>query len=277
MEFDELLERHHGVVSAEQLMQSGQSRDMIRTAVRDGLLIRVRHGWYRVAEADEVVVEIVADGAVVSCITALERAGLWVPEGYSDAHHSRITRHERRRSTDRCRRYGRPSPAQRSVDRVIDALQYAVRCATEEDFIILCDSALNTCQVTLDELRAAFATAPKYVRRAIEKCEPRAASGTETAARLRLRAAGMAVKVQHRIGRAHYVDLLVGERLAIEVDSRAHHTGEINYESDRARDRKSIAKGYIPMHITYRQVFTEWHTTFADILRAVRSGYHRAL
>ncbi|MEY1673204.1 hypothetical protein AB4Z55_03405 [Gordonia sp. ABKF26] len=275
MDFDELIERFGGVVATHQLLAAGETTASIRDAHRSGTLTSIRHGWYRTPAADPEVVGAVADDGVVSCASALRRHGLWIPE-HPIALHSRVTRHQRRRSHDRCRRYGRPTPARGAVDDVATALQYAARCFDVEGFVILCDSALNSGKITPERLRAEFDDAPMFIRRAIGKTNRLAASGTETAARLRLESAGLRVAVQHRVPGVGWVDLVVGQRLALELDSVEHHTGVEKYEEDRARDRKLIAHGYFPLRLTYAQVFRDWATTYADIAQIIAGGYHRS-
>lgn len=189
--------------------------------------------------------------------------------------HSRVTRYGRRHSHDRCRRYGRPTPAVGAIDDVVTALHYAARCCSAKDFVILCDSAMNHGKLTEAQLRTEFRHSPHSIRRLIDKCDKLAGSGTETAARLRLRAAGVTVEVQHHVPAVGHIDLLVGERLAVELDSRDHHTGVTNYESDRRRDRLLVADGYIPLRLTYGQVFRHWEATYADIQRIMRQRIHR--
>lgn len=275
MDYEQLVARFGGVFSTNQLLGTGETAEQIRRAVECGAIQRVRHGWYQAPDADPEVVAAVADNTVVSCASALRRHGLWIPE-HPIASHTRVTRYERRRAPDRCRRHGRPTPAGAAVDDVATALQYAARCFDEEGFIILCDSALHHGKLSVDDLRAEFRLAPFYLRKAVEKCNRLAASGTETAARLRLISAGLEVKVQHEVPTVGWIDLLVGNRLAIELDSRTHHTGEEDYERDRIRSRKLIPLGYLPMRLTYAQVFGDWETTYADIVATVRKGYHRS-
>lgn len=274
MDFDDLAKAYGGVLATHQLLACGHSTEDIRQAKFDGMLSPLRHGWYAVRDADPGVVAAVRDRGVVTCASALRRCGLWVPD-HSKELHNRVTRHERRQSHDRCRRYGRPSPALVAVDDVLTSLQYGARCFDEEGFVILCDSALNLGEVTVKELEHAFRLAPEKIRRSIGKCDEGAASGTETAGRLRLKSRGVKVEVQHEVPGVGHIDLLVGDRLAIEFDSKAHHTGEENYEADRTRDRKLVARGYIPMRVTYNQVFLRWNSTYADIQAALRNGYHR--
>ena len=78
---------------------------------------------------------------------------------------------------------------------------------------------------------------------------------------------GVHVEVQHHVPEVGWVDLLIGGRLVLELDSRDHHTGESNYESDRTRDRKLVAQGYLPMRVTYGQVFRTWDSTYRHPVR----------
>jgi very-short-patch-repair endonuclease len=274
VDYDAVIEKFGGVVSTRQLLESGQSEEAIRRAVDADVLRRLRHGWYATLDADPEVMSTVEDGCLVTCITALTRHGLWIPEGHEGVH-SRVTRYGRRHSHDRCRRYGRPTPAVGAIDDVMTALHYAARCCSAENFVILCDSAMNHGKLTKEQLRTEFRHSPDSIRRLIERCDKLAGSGTETAARLRLRAAGVTVTVQHHVPGVGHIDLLVGERLAVELDSRDHHTGVTNYESDRRRDRLLVADGYIPLRLTYGQVFRHWEATYADIQRIMRQQIHR--
>lgn len=63
MDIAELAERHAGVLSTAKLLMSGSTTAQIRKAVTDGYLIRLRHGWYQVTDADATVVAVVAGGA----------------------------------------------------------------------------------------------------------------------------------------------------------------------------------------------------------------------
>ncbi|MFW0782939.1 hypothetical protein AAFP35_00330 [Gordonia sp. CPCC 206044] len=274
MDYETLVERFGGVVATRQLIGAGYDEKAISVAVDDGALDRLRHGWFATGAAEPAVVEAVRGGGLLTCVSSLQRHGLWIPEGHEGVH-SRVTRYGRRHGPDGCRRYGRPSPAVGAIDDVATSLHYAARCLTLEEFIIVCDSALHHRKLTDDDLTQEFRRSPDRIRTAITKCDRRAASGTETAARLRLRSAGLAVEVQHEVSGVGWVDLLVGGSLAIELDSRDHHTGADNYESDRHRDRLLIALGYIPLRLTYGQVFRHWESTYADIERMIRRGIHR--
>lgn len=84
----------------------------------------------------------------------------------------------------------------------------------------------------------------------------------------------MIVRAQVEIPGVGRVDLLIGRRLVIECDSRAHHTGEAAYESDRTRDRKLVRMGYLVIRLTYQQKLNDWPNVEADILALIRRDEH---
>jgi very-short-patch-repair endonuclease len=95
-----------------------------------------------------------------------------------------------------------------------------------------------------------------------------AESGLETKARLRLRALGIPYRAQVRISRVGYVDLLVGERLVIELDGEAWHSGPIAYSEDRRRDLELMRQGFVVMRLSFAQVMSEW-ALVESVIRAI--------
>ena len=101
------------------------------------------------------------------------------------------------------------------------------------------------------------------------------ASGLETLARLHLRGHNLQVRSQVQIMGVGRVDLVVGDRLVLELDSRAHHTDHDAYERDRARDLELVRRGYLVVRVTYLQVMTGWANVERAILEITRRGEHR--
>ncbi|MGU3292961.1 type IV toxin-antitoxin system AbiEi family antitoxin domain-containing protein [Williamsia sp. M5A3_1d] len=261
-----------GVVSRAQLIAIGVDDASVRRLIRTGELHRLRPGWFASPWADPQVVEAVRAGGVLTCLAALRRHGLWVPEDRRRLHVRAA--HRGSRIPDACRLHGPIPPPTSAVDDLLCALRHAVLCLDAEGLVVLCDSALNTRLATGEELATALSAAPSRIRSLLDRCDPAAQSGTETMVRLRLRSQNIAVTVQPLIDGVGFVDLLVGERLVIECDSLAHHTGLDGYENDRARDRTLIALGYLPMRLSYRQIVHEWPTCNRAILDVVRRGDH---
>ncbi|WP_040511336.1 type IV toxin-antitoxin system AbiEi family antitoxin domain-containing protein [Gordonia soli] len=275
MDYASLIRNFGGVVSTAQLLRTGATPREIREAVATGHLTRLRQGWYATPDADPEIQNAVMLGGTLTCASSLTRSGLWVPESTLHKSHYRRSRHHEAFLGQECGRFGRPTKVVAAVDDVMTSLQYAAHCIDTESFIVICDSALHLGVVTITELESAFAHAPDRIRRAIDRCDGRSESGTETMARLRLISAGMRVRIQVFVAGVGRIDLIIGDLLAIEIDSFAHHTGEVAYESDRLRDRNVLLAGLIPMRLTYAQVVHRWPRTFFDIQQLVRRGVHR--
>lgn len=124
------------------------------------------------------------------------------------------------------------------------------------------------------DLRRIFAGAPQRVLRLLDQVDPLAGSGTESVARFRLRAARVEVRSQVEIEDLGHVDLLVGERLIVECDSKDHHNNEQRKEDNR-RDRVAVLGGYRVLRFDYDDVMFRWDTVLAEIMGVVRSRRHR--
>ena len=265
----------HQVYTLTELRELGMDDATIRRTVRNGDLTRLRTGWFAAPGADATVVAAVRTGGVLGCVSALHHHGFWVPPGLDDRTHIRFGKKAAAATTARsCRGYGRPAPTLAAVDPAAVALESALRCVDDESWIVLCDSVLNTCQLSVSELTDQMQNVPAKMRALLDKCDSRSQSGTETMVRLRLRALGFDVIVQPQIPHVGRVDLRVG-RLLIECDSRAHHTDRDNYRNDRRRDRQALIDGWIPMRITYEEVLCRWERVLTDIRAVTRDRRHR--
>jgi len=81
------------------------------------------------------------------------------------------------------------------------------------------------------------------------------------------------VRIQVEIPGVGTVDTLVGDRLILELDSRAHHLGS-NYEKDRTRDLLAIEQGYIVLRVSYHRVMNDWPSVERVVMALVRRGEH---
>ncbi|MGJ0120195.1 type IV toxin-antitoxin system AbiEi family antitoxin domain-containing protein [Williamsia sp. MIQD14] len=272
-ELEQAIHASRGVVSRRQLADLAVGDPEIRRLVRHGTLRRLRPGWFAAHHADPMVVEAVSAGGVLTCVSALRRHGLWVPEHASKLHLR--SAHRRARLASGCRVYGTIPPPTSAVDDLLCSLAYSARCLDAEGLVVVCDSALNSRRATIEEITTALRPAPTRTRALVDRCDGAAQSGTETMVRLRLRSRNIGAAPQAHIAGVGFVDLLVGDRLVIECDSREHHTGTERYENDRARDRTLIELGYLPLRLSYRQIVHDWPATQAAILTLIRRGDHR--
>ena len=111
--------------------------------------------------------------------------------------------------------------------------------------------------------------------RLLALADGRAQSGLETLARLRLRSRGLKIRVQVTIPPVGRVDLLVGDRLVIELDGDEWHSTREQREEDRRRDSALVARGYLVMRAGYHRVLDDWDAFEREVLAVVRRREHR--
>lgn len=282
---NDLLVRSHGVVTLAQLEACGFSAYRRSRAVAGGELIRVRNGWFAAPDVPPELVRATRIGGRLTCASALAMRGLWtLPD--SRLHVSLPRNACRLRSPDdrhralvrndptlalHWRRYDLDSDT--ALDSIESAIAHLIRCAGRDAAIVTIDSALNRRLLTQGELAKILAMLPGKYSRIGALVDARAESGLETLARLRLRRRGIRVSTQVQIAEVGRVDVLVGDRIILELDGRAHHLGE-QFERDRGRDLRATRSGYLPLRVSYRQVLHEWGSIEATILDLVRHGEH---
>lgn len=261
-----------GIWTAKDLIDAGLGQSAVRRLLVEGRLRRVRRGWYAEPAADPAVVCAVALGGALGCVSALARAGVWVPP--TSEVHVRTSRWRQQVMPPgvlRCPPVGGPDavPVQ-AVDPVEVALRSAWFCQPDESLVALMDSVVHLGLLPGAQLEGILGSTVR-ARALVARCD-RAESGTESRVRLRLRARRIPLRPQVWVTPRDRVDLLVGERLVIEVDSRAHHTGEDNYRCDRDRDLRLRALGFIVVRLTYEQVMYRWDKVEPALLAMVRRG-----
>lgn len=261
----------HGVYSRAELEALGLDAREIRRMVAAGELEIVRRGWYATPAHDDRVHAAVKAGGVLSCVSALRRHGFWLPPGYPEDHR-RIARNAKADSG--CRGFSPLAAGRVGVDPVVIALECAARCMREEDWIAVCDSVLNTWNVSAEELRGRMGHLPKYVVAMFGKTDVNSQSGTESIARVRLRALHFSVVVRPQIADVGRTDLRIG-RILIECDSRQHHASLESYQNDRTRDRKAVVGRWITLRLTYDDILFGWDEVVEDIRAITAKDRHR--
>ncbi|WP_420041554.1 hypothetical protein [Gordonia sp. MP11Mi] len=161
-----------------------------------------------------------------------------------------------------------------AVDSIPVALKYAVRCLSPDEWIAVCDSHLNSTGISVDDLIAAMGRIGPTVRDLLYRTDPRSQSGTESIARVRLKALGYDVVVQPNIAGVQWSDLRLG-KLILECDSVLHHASREDYELDHHRDRRALVDGWMTMRLTYDDIIFGWDETLADIRAITQARRHR--
>lgn len=256
------------------LREAGVSAHSLRCAKERGEIRTVRQGWVALPDADPQVVGAVARGVVLSCVTAAERHGLWMPERLplhvaAPPHAARITVPSR--VVVHWARPILPRPPDATVDEVVNALALVAGCQPFESALVIWESAMNKGLIDAARLRGLDLPAP--ARELLTRARPFADSGLETIFISRLRWMGVRMLPQAWI-LDRRVDLLIGERLVVQIDG-ATHTGA-QRTRDIAHDAQLVLHGYYSLRFSYEQVMERWPEVQAVIMEAVAQGKHLA-
>lgn len=263
----------------------GCSAEEVRAAVRSHEIRRVRNGWFATPDAHPDLVRAVRVGGTATAATVARLHRLWIQD--DDRLHVRV-RHstgrlasptDRRMPLDReqhgvCVHYSIRGGLDLARDPLTLALAEMFACADPDSVLATVDSAIERGVLQMGHLDLLRQWMPRSRRRLIDRVDPGSQSGLETRVRLLLRSKRVGFRAQADIEGVGYVDFLVGERLVLEVDGRAFHTGEA-FEEDRRRDFVLTTRGYLVLRLSYRQVMQDWERTRAGILALVSRGDHR--
>ncbi|WP_202566506.1 endonuclease domain-containing protein [Agreia sp. COWG] len=153
-------------------------------------------------------------------------------------------------------------------------LAHLFRCQPRENVIVSLDSALRGGHILRPELRDIVRQLPAKYAEYLDLVDMSSESGLETKARLRLRAHNIPYRTQVRISRVGHVDLLIGERLVLELDGEAWHSGPLAYAEDRRRDLELLRQGFLVMRLSFSQVMNQWNLVEAVITSMVARREH---
>ncbi|MCS5733014.1 type IV toxin-antitoxin system AbiEi family antitoxin domain-containing protein [Herbiconiux daphne] len=287
----ERLAMEGGVASTVQLQLAGVSLSAIGRAIRSGEILRLRSGWVGLPDGPPEVLRAVRVGGRLSCLSVLRHERLWCAR--DDRLHVRVANrathlaapHDRRVPlgdperwgvvVHRSRRaYGLDEPVG-PVDTLEWALLHSIACQSKADAIVTLDSALNKNRISLTDLAFLLGELPPSYQRYLDLVDGTSQSGLETKARLGLHRYNIPYRTQVPISGAGRVDLLVGDRLVVELDGREFHSTNTAYDEDRRRDLALLEQGYLVVRLTYDQVMTEWGRVIALIRALVAREEHR--
>ena len=100
-------------------------------------------------------------------------------------------------------------------------------------------------------------------------------SGLETLLVVRLSGWGVPLVQQATIA-GRRVDLLIGERLVVQVDGYAHHSSAAQRARDLEHDAELRLRGYTVLRFGYAQVVHDWPSVERVIGRALAANLHVA-
>ncbi|MET1044087.1 MAG: DUF559 domain-containing protein [Microbacteriaceae bacterium] len=286
-----------GIASAGMLLVAGHSKDAVQRAQVRGEIVRVRRGIYAAPGARPDTVRAARVGGALAGVSAAEFHKLWEPPHKTlhvsvaaDAHHLKHPDHTSRTleagdgvAVLRDRKTFDPD-LRMFVVPLLTCLEQSLRTVPEEYAIAMLDSALHVGRdaagqavgplMTAEQYRTLQLRMPARFQSTFAQVEPRADTGSESVARVRALRAGIPVRAQVWVADGIRADLVVGDRMLIEIGSIAHHSTPRDYNRDR--DREAILNGYgfLTLEFSNRQVMWDWPTVEAVIFRKMDRGEH---
>ncbi len=276
-----------GAATRQVLLRSGFSPGLLARLVATGEIVRPMRGWYAIPESHPDLIRSIRVGGCVACVSAARLHGLAAAPG--DALHVWV-KPGSGRLRDPDDRYQRLDPTEdarvvlhwdahdihrsRLVVPLEVCLAQVVACQQGDLAIATLDSAVHFRRLTLTSLRMMATTWPSTSASLLSEVDGRAESFIESVLRVRLRRAGIPCEAQVPVAGRFRLDLLVGNRLAIEVDGYETHHEREQIESDRAREGALVSLGFRILRFTYRQVMYDWQTVLDTIRACVERGEH---
>ena len=246
---------------------------VVRTRRLIDRLVRIRRGWVALPDADPGLVFAARTGLALSCAAEARRLKIWVRA--RDPQHFAIPRPCAERRPEGATLHSRKPLLPREpfslVDRVENVLRPIAHCRPHEDAVAAWDSALN--RKLVDRRRLERRPPDAGARKVLEDTSPFSDSGLESYVRLRLRWMRVRLVWQAWL-HGHRVDLLIGERLVLQLDG-AEHTGA-QRTSDIEHDAELRLLGHTVIRIGYEQVMSRWPEVQAVIMEAIAQGLHVA-
>ncbi|MFC4243362.1 endonuclease domain-containing protein [Gryllotalpicola reticulitermitis] len=280
MDIRPLLDPDYGFATRQQLRHHGVSSGELKRQLERGVLVPIGRLLVARADAHPLFLHAVRMGARIACISAAKRRGLWT---MSDARlhiTPRVLNSHFRADAGRLpvRVHWTKHPIDPAGDRIpIESsrsmLMHVAQCQPLELAVVTFDSALNQGHISTEELRTLASVHGAALGRVLPHVSRLADSGLESLTRVRLRHAGIPCKEQVRI-HGHRVDLMVGERLVIQLDGVQHLKDPKQLVMDREYDRLLRRMGYTVLRFSYADVVHHWDRTFGEITALLAQRAH---
>jgi len=263
----------YGAVRIRDLELTRTQRRHVASLVRTGELIAHEHGVVSLPGAERAVVLARIHGGLLSCQAAMRYYDLPFAEG-SEQVHLVVSDSGRFAAVGRevihvDRSQGSASPTCFPVQALPEALARFLRCHLQDDSpLIALDAALHDERVTAEQIRNLLrgpGSARALAR--LDRASDRARSPLETLARMDLHAAGLSFEDGVEIEGVGEVDLVVEGWVVVELDGYTYHCDEYQFGLDRWRDRRLVARGFLPLRFTRKDVYA--HQVVPDVLKAV--------
>jgi very-short-patch-repair endonuclease len=252
-----------GIARVRDVREFGVSKDAIRRAIfARRTLSRPRYGVVAIPGLPSPILRAVAAGGALAAVSAAEYYGLWTPPGL--ALHVSVRADAGRRPDERIvfvRDGERLRDDERFVVSLPTCVRQCIRLLPHDEAVAVVDSALHAGPIgggrSLDLPRLRLEL-PRRFHPVIDAADGRAESGAETLARVRLARIGIVARPQVWVTQTIRVDLLIHDRLIVEIGSKEFHADPGQYEDDHARAATLLSLGCDVLEFTTSQIMDDW-------------------
>ncbi|MFZ2965239.1 MAG: DUF559 domain-containing protein [Rhodoglobus sp.] len=279
--------RRGGVAATHELLRDGHTSYRLTAAVRRGEVIRARQGHYVCPHLSPPEIEAVRVGGRLSGSSGARHYGIWAPPERRlivlvrpDARALRTRLDPRARLSDaadprvRVEWADRGTPGTRTVASVAACIRMIALRESALVAFASAESALFTGHLSRAQLRRVVASLPRSRHGLLYAAGPKSESGGESLLAYLLLRAGIDFRQQVGVAGVGRVDLVVGERLVVEVDGAEFHTDVASFEEDRRRDAALSTLGFRVLRFSYRQVERRPGEVMGALRAAMARGDH---
>ncbi|NNH04542.1 DUF559 domain-containing protein [Microbacterium ulmi] len=276
----EWLRNAGGIAHRDDMLRAGFTIALVREVVRRGRADLIRRVWVATPDAPDELRTAARAGARLTCVSLARRRGWWMPEGVGPELHLHLVpgSGSPRLADDwpGVTHWTKPlGPTGRTlVGGVEDALAHIALCLPHDSALVLWESAARVEGLAADALRGIPWTSRAACGLA-DEVTGLSDSGLESLVATPLRRLGLRITQQQKIA-GRPVDLLVGDRLVIQIDGWQFHSSSAQRSQDIAHDAELRLRGYTVFRFAYAQVVHDWPAVESTIRRAVVARLHLA-
>lgn len=274
------LSARDGIARRDEVLRAGFTMGALRTLVRAGEARMIRRAWVALSGARADLVTAAEAGGRVSCVSLARARGWWMPHDVDQHLHLHVLPG----SASAHLPEGWPGvlhwtkpivPSERRLTATVeDALAQIAVCLPFDTALVLWESAARREALAGEALRGVRWTS-RRARELAEAVTGLSDSGLETLVATPLRRWGVRVRQQVVLA-GRPVDLLVGDRLVLQIDGYEHHSSSAQRAKDIAHDAELRLRGYTVLRVSYGQVVHDWPAVERRIRRALAAGLHLA-
>ncbi len=282
-----------GIATRKALRVRGISGYSLTSAVRSGIVVRVRRAWYALPGLDDHRRIAIMLGGRIGGMSAAASYGWWIgleervhvswPAHGNVAKPGRVqfaypdSRSARDHQIVQHWRVLHGVPSGRSDEwreSPLESLAQVMLCSDRTTAVACADSAMRVGTVSESAVRALIASLPERFSAWNRYLDPRSDSGLESIVRCWLIERGIPFEFHRRIDGVGEVDFVVGRSIIIETDGRQFHDAIADATRDANRDNALSIRGYIVIRLRYAMVMYNWPACELRILEHLSRQDH---